>query len=184
MVARARSGCRNSFVLAAGLMLFSATLGAVVLGAALGVFGSVLDRPSRLALVVATLGAVMIGALAGPKPWQLDRETAMSWLDLQDWRTAAFNGISLGLGFTTRIGFWLYYLVIVAAVMAPSYLLAAAIVGSYGFGRVFLSLVQAGFGPTVTMRIDRGALSWLAPVTDGTLFFVSGYALVMWITHY
>jgi len=165
-------------------MLLSAALGASVLGAALALFGSVLDRPSRLVLVAVILGAVMVGALAGPKPWQLDRETAMSWLVHQDWRTAAFNGISLGLGFTTRIGFWLYYLVIVAAMMSPGYLWGAAIVGAYGFGRVFLSLVQGAIGPSLTMRIDRGALSWLAPATDGMLFFISGYVLVIWIMRY
>lgn len=176
MVARARSGCRNSSLAAGAALLVPGVVSAATAGVILGAFGSALDPLSQRVVVLGSLGAVLIAALIRRRPWQLNRETAAAWLAYRDWRTASLNGASLGLGFTTRLGFWLYYILPIGAIEAAAPLTGATLLGVYGFTRLSLSLAQTAVGPAALNRTSRGS-PFVAPITDLALFFIGCYAL-------
>jgi hypothetical protein len=143
----------------------------------LGSFGLLLDHLSRAVLFIGALLATLIGLWLKGKPWQLDRETAMRWLSYRDWRTAALNGGMLGLGFTTRIGFWLFYLVPILAMAVHSVLLSALIYGAYGVSRIGLSLVQVLIGPRLLNRMSYG-VDVATPITEIAVSLLAFYLLV------
>jgi hypothetical protein len=94
-----------------------------------------------LAVLAATLlglaavgGRELVSRRLVPPP-QLDRETAVGWLELGPYRWAVRNGAALGLGATSRLGYWLWYLVPVGAFAAGTPLLGAVVYGAYGLVR-------------------------------------------------
>ena len=176
MVMRARSGCKDSILLAAGVLLIAGVLTASLVGLTLGAFGASLDLLSRDVLVIGSLLTVLGGAVVRRRPWQLDRETTATWLAYEDWRTATLNGVSLGVGFTTRLGVWLYYLIPIGAIAAVDAVAGAAIFATYAFTRLGLSLTQTGIGSVMLKRASRG-FQLAAPVTDFALFLIACYVL-------
>jgi hypothetical protein len=137
MITRARvSGCFGSSAVAGALLVSSALGSAALTGAVLGLLGAVLEPATRALLAVAAAGAVAVGVILRPVPWQLDRETDTAWLTYEDWRTAAYNGFALGLGFTTRIGFWLFYLVPLTAFVVADPAVAALGYAAFAVSRI------------------------------------------------
>jgi hypothetical protein len=59
----------------------------------------------------------------------------MRWLRDARGRRSLKNGMVLGLGFTTRIGFWLWYVVPVTALASGDARVGASVWGLYGFAR-------------------------------------------------
>ncbi|HEX2296420.1 MAG TPA: hypothetical protein VHN37_14075 [Actinomycetota bacterium] len=113
-------------------------------GAALGLLGSRLPLDVRAA-AAAVLGvtAVVVGAaeLWSPRtrgPRGRDRETPQRWMDMGPLRWAARNGIALGLGFTSRLGFWLWFVVPLTGLLSGSLWVGALAYGLYGFSRTAL----------------------------------------------
>lgn len=82
-----------------------------------------------------------------------DRETPKSWLDGGVARWAVLNGVTLGVGVTTRVGYWLWYAVPVICLLTGRPLAGALVYGIYG-------LVRAGVGPlalaSMLSRIGSG----------------------------
>lgn len=177
MIARARSGCLNSSTLAGLVMLAAAAASSLLTGAALGAFGLLLDHLSRAVLFVIALLLTAFGVWTKSKPWQLDRETATHWLSYRNWRTVALNGGMLGLGFSTRIGFWLFYLVPIVAMATHSILLAALIYGTYGVSRIGLSLLQVAVGPRLLNRMSYG-VGIATPITEIAVSLLAAYLLI------
>lgn len=159
MITRARvSGCFGSPVVAGAVLVLSAVASAALAGALAGLAGAVLDPPLRALLALAAVTTVLVGAAFRPVPWQLDRETDTRWLDHHDWRTAAYNGIALGLGFTTRIGFWLWYVVPLSAFVVADPMLAAAGYGVFALARVGLSVLLTSADVYIGGGIARARL--------------------------
>ncbi|WP_214416057.1 hypothetical protein [Sphaerisporangium fuscum] len=159
MITRARvSGCFGSSAVAAAVLLFSAAGAAALTGAVLGLLGSALEPGMRALLALAAVSAVAVGAAVRPVPWQLDRETDTRWLGYNDWRTAAYNGFALGLGFTTRIGFWLFYLVPLTAFAVADPLLGALGYVVFAVSRVGLSALLTSMDVYVTGGITRARM--------------------------
>lgn len=181
MVTRARSGCRDSALIAGAILLTAGVVSAVAFGFVLGAFGSMLDLLSRRVLIVGSLATLSAAALTRRRPWQLDRETAATWLAYRDWRTAALNGASLGLGFTTRLGVWLYYVLPLAAIAAAEPVTGAVILGTYASTRLSLSLAQVAIGAAALNRASRG-FPLAAPATDLALFFIVCYVLTIGVS--
>lgn len=176
MVTRARSGCKDSALLAGMVLLTAGVVSAVGFGFILGAFGSMLDLLSRRVLIVGALAVLLVAVLIRRRPWQLDRETAATWLTYRDWRTAALNGASLGLGFTTRLGVWLYYILPLAAIAVAEPITGAMILGTYALTRLSLSLAQVAVGPAALNRASRG-FPLAVPATDLVLFLIVCYVL-------
>lgn len=123
--------------------------GAVSAGAAfgflLGAVGGALDEEARLLIVAAlAAGGVAVGALGlfgRQVPLvQLNRETPREWLFDHPLLGTFGTGGLIGAGFLTRVGFWLWYVVPVAAFASGSGVLGASIFGAYAATR---SLVPA-----------------------------------------
>lgn len=177
MITRARvSGCLHSRLVAAAVLLASAVTGAAVLGGLVGLAGRALDPATRAGLGVLAIAAVLAGMLLRSEPWQLDRETNQGWLRYLDWRTAAYNGVALGLAVTTRIGFWLFYAVVLAAFVLADPVTGAAGLAIFAVTRVGASLVLSASGVQVAGR------GWIAPLRAGTNLLTSavlGYLAVV-----
>lgn len=118
----------------------SSALAGLAAGAILGTIGSLLSFEFRLA-VASLLGvlAILIGVLelSGRRiqVLQCNRETPPQWLDPGPLRWAIKNGLALGFGATSRIGFWLWYAVPIGALLAGAPELGAVVYGTYGFVR-------------------------------------------------
>lgn len=162
MVARARSGCWGSKPLAGGVLLLSAAAGGALAGGLAGALGAALPVPARTVLVMLALAALVAAAAAGRRPTQLDRETPQSWLRYGDARTAALNGLALGSGVSTRIGFWSFHLAVVAVTAAGDWALGALALAAFGVARIGSSLVLAG--TAFTTEAGRRAVMDLYPV--------------------
>jgi hypothetical protein len=69
------------------------------------------------------------------RPPQLDCETPRDWLRKGPLRWAIRNGLALGFGATSRIGFFLWYVVPLGALLSGCPVLGAIIYGTYGLVR-------------------------------------------------
>ena len=123
-------------------MTFSlaATIGGTAAGALLGLLGGLMPFSARVAIAsVLALVAIAIGVLElGPRPRrvpQWDIETPQSWMNAGAIRWALLNGAALGVGATSRIGFWLWYAIPVSALLLGNPLLGALVYGCYGLFR-------------------------------------------------
>lgn len=134
----------------------SSTIAGVAAGIALGTLGHTLPTDGRVAIVsVVAILAVALGVLElGTRRVllvQCDHETSQRWRRTHPFRWAIRNGSTLGIGATTRVGFWLWYAVPVGALLVGSPVLSAFVYGTYGFVRgwsVWLLLVGTIDGPS------------------------------------
>lgn len=95
---------------------------------------------------------------------QCDRETPQAWIHSGPIKWAVYNGVVLGNGATSRIGFWLWYLVPGAALLAGSPLRGAIVYGAYGLAR--------GLWPGLITVVANARSGWdysLALITMGPL---------------
>jgi hypothetical protein len=127
----------------------SSALAGLVTGAALGAVGSLLPLDFRLAIgSILAVVAIAVGSLelSGRRvqPPQFDCETPQRWVHKGPLRWATQNGLTLGFGATSRIGFWLWYVVPLGAFLVGDPELGAVIYGTYGLirglGAVFMLL--------------------------------------------
>ncbi len=109
------------------------------MGAFLGFLGAHLAEQARIVLafvlaLAATALALLMHVRFIPLP-QRGRETPRAWVD-KGWPTwALLTGSALGIGVTTRIGFWLWYAVPLAALLWASPALGATLYAAYGIAR-------------------------------------------------
>lgn len=140
----------------------AALTGGVLAGGVLGIVGSLLALEVRLALAsIAAIFGIAIGArelVVGRLPLlQFDRETPQPWIHRGALRWAIQNGLALGCGATTRIGFWLWYAIPIAALLSGNAWVGAGIYGTYGIARALGAvglLVLFRFGPRLLRRDD------------------------------
>lgn len=112
----------------------------VSIGALLGAVGGSLPDETRLAFMTAAgVAACAIGLFDAlvrrVRVPELSRETSHQWMEYGAWRGAAMNGAALGAGFTTRIGFWLWYAVPIGAFLSGALWLGAILYGVYAVVR-------------------------------------------------
>lgn len=180
MITRARVfGHRRDVLFAAAIFLAVALTTGGLAGAALGSLGQLLGLPTRAVVGVVGLGGIAVIAVSRKRPWQLDRETKLDWLLLQDWRTAAYNAASLSLGFATRIGFWAFFLVPVGAFISGDPRVGALVYATYAVTRTLASFALAAVSFR-SIRFVDGVQRLYAPVRaagDVTFFAAVGYLL-------
>jgi hypothetical protein len=121
-----------AFVLSAVTVGFAA-------GSAVGFGGSKIPRDARVAIslgaafVFAVIGVIEVTGRRVPLP-QLSRETTRRYGEMA-MGSVIRNGTAMGAGITTRIGFWLWYVVPVAATLSGTALGGAIIFCVYSFTR-------------------------------------------------
>lgn len=159
-----RNQAGSSWVSKALTFSLSAALAGVMAGVLLGAVGSQLLLEIRLAGIslLAVLAIAVGGLELGSqrfRPFQRSCETPQGWIHTGALRWALRNGWTLGLGATTRIGFWLWYLVPIAALLSGKPELGALIYGTYSF--------------------TRGAAVWVIILGPGR--WVGADAVAMWL---
>lgn len=113
-------------------------------------------QPRQVHASLLGLAAMVIGAseLAGPVPLpQCNRETPQPWMDHGPLRWAIRNGLTLGCGATTRLGFWLWYVIPTGALLSGDAGVGATLYAAYGTARGAGALLLLGL-----MRFGQGLL--------------------------
>lgn len=118
------------------------TITGVAVGALLGAVGGLIPLSGRAAIAtVLSAPAIFIGVLElsgrRVRVLQIDRETPYEWLAPGPLKWAVRNGTAIGFGGRTRLGFWLWYVIPIGALVSASPLLAATGWGIYSFCRTF-----------------------------------------------
>jgi len=118
----------------------ASTIGAMAAGSLLGALGMLWADEARVAvaslLALVAIGLAGLGLVERRLPLlQCDRETPQQWLHLGPLRWASLNGLVLGCGATTRLGFALWYVVPVTALVVGSPGYGALMYGAYGLTR-------------------------------------------------
>lgn len=119
---------------------FSAALAGLVTGAVLGAVGGLLPLDLRFAAgSILAVVAIAVGGLElfgwQVQPLQFDCETPQRWVHKGPLEWAIRNGLALGFGATSRIGFWLWYVVPLGAFLVGDAGLGAIVYGTYGLIR-------------------------------------------------
>ncbi len=151
-----RNQVGRSWIPKATVYALSATLAGLAAGALLGGAGSLLPLEHRLGLAsLLAVAAIAVGSLEvfgfSLQPLQRDCETPQRWIYGGALRWATQNGLALGFGATTRIGFWSWYAVPAGALLIGSPELGAIIYGTYGLVRalgawaIMLGIRKFGF---------------------------------------
>jgi hypothetical protein len=152
----------RSWVSKAVIYALASAVAGLVAGAALGTVGSLLPLDMRLAVgSILAIAAIAVGSLElfgrRTQPWQFDCETPQRWVDRGAWRWAARNGLTLGFGATSRIGFWLWYVVPLGSFLVGDVRLGAIVYGTYGLTRS----LAAVFILLGTLWYETDASDWL-----------------------
>ena len=135
-----RNQAGSSWISKAIVYSLSSAFAGLIVGALLGIAGSFLSLSFRGAIggVLAVI-AVAAGSLEifgrRIKPLQFDCPTPRHWMQKGPLRWATRNGLALGFGATSRIGFLLWYVVPLGALLFGSLAFGAAIYGTYGLVR-------------------------------------------------
>lgn len=91
-------------------------------------------------MVIVLIVACMIPSLEVPE-WAGQTDQRLLYLGPVRW--AAANGFLLGLGFTSRVGFWGWFLLPIICFSVGDSSKSAAVYGMYGFGRLAAIVVLA-----------------------------------------
>ena len=107
-----RNQAGRSWISKAVVYSLSSALAGLVTGAVLGAVGSLLPLDLRLAAgSILAVAAIAVGGLEflgrRIQPLQFDCETPQRWVHKRPLKWATRNGLTLGFGATSRIGFWL-----------------------------------------------------------------------------
>jgi hypothetical protein len=117
--------------------------------------GGLIPLPVRVAVGMVLALTLVAAPLVLPRRVpQLDRETDQNLLSRGPYVWALANGALLGAGFTSRIGYWIWYLVPLGCVIAGSPGLGALIWAGYGFTRLGIA---AGLAYRLVHEPDRMA---------------------------
>jgi hypothetical protein len=157
-----RNQAGRSWITKAVFYSLSSALAGVVAGAVLGAVGSLLPLDFRLA--AGSLLAVVAIALGGLEffgrriqPLQFDCETPQRWVHRGAITWALQNGLALGFGATSRIGFWLWYAIPLGAFLVGNPLFGAVTYGTYGLLRALGAVVIL----LIIMRTKVDISDWL-----------------------
>ena len=162
-------GRNNRWGLTVTAYVLGSSVGGSAIGAALGMFGSVLPRSPRLALGLLA-GAATIGATTELRPIAVKlptnhRQVNERWLDeYRGWVYGLGYGFQLGLGLVTIVTSAATYLTFLAAFLCHSIPGGLAIGATFGVARALPVLLTAPVRhPTALRRLLGRNAAW-APV--------------------
>jgi hypothetical protein len=148
-----RNQAGGSWISKAVVYGLASAVAGLVAGAALGTVGGLLPLYIRLAVgSILALVAIAVGSLEllgrHMQPLQLDCETPQRWVNKGAFGWATRNGLTLGFGATSRIGFWLWYVIPLGAFLMGAPVASAVIYGTY-------SLLRAACAPVILLGMTR-----------------------------
>ncbi len=175
-----RNQAGRSWISKAIVYALSSALAGLGTGAALGAAGCLVPLDSRIAagsvLAVAAIAAGGLGLFGYRVPLaQLDCETPQRWVHKGPLAWAVQNGLVLGFGATSRIGFSLWYAVPVGTLVLGSPTLGAAAYGAYGLVRGLAAPVIL----LVIIRSKRDVSGWLIKHNKAAQVLTAGQLLFL-----
>jgi hypothetical protein len=157
-----RNQAGRGWISKASVYVLSSTGAGLASGVVLGAAGALL--PIELRVAVGSMLAVAAIAVGGlelfgrhVQPLQFDCETPQRWVNRGPLRWATRNGLALGFGATSRIGFWLWYVVPLGSFLVGDARLGAVVYGTYGLTRS----LAAVFILLGNLRYKIDASDWL-----------------------
>ena len=174
-----RNQAGSSWVSKAIVYTLTAGLAGLTAGALLGTVGHLLPLDLRLAVgSVLAVVAIILGVLElfGRRinPPQFDCETPQRWVHKGPLRWASRNGLALGFGATSRIGFLLWYVIPVGALLFGRPILGATIYATYGLMRGLAApMILLG-----TLRLKADVSDWLIMHREATQVPVAGQLIL------
>jgi hypothetical protein len=160
-----RNQAGRSWQSKAAVYALASAVAGLVAGAALGLVGGFLPLEVRLGVgSILAIVAIAVGGLElfgrRIQPLQIDCETPQRWVNKGPWRWATRNGLTLGFGATTRIGFWLWYVIPLGAFLVGEPVAGAIIYGTYGLvralGAVAIILAMMRLDADISDRVLEG----------------------------
>jgi hypothetical protein len=141
-----RNQAGRGWISKAAVYALALAVAGLVAGATLGIVGGLLPLDIRLAVgSILAIAAIAVGGLElfghRMQPLQFDRETPQRWVNMGALQWATRNGLTLGLGATSRIGFWLWYVIPVGAFLIGDPVASGIIYGTYGLVRALGAVV-------------------------------------------
>jgi len=135
-----RNQAGRSWISKVAVYALASAVAGLVAGAALGIVGGLLPLNIRLAVgSILAIAAIAVGSLElfgrRMQPLQFDCETPQRWVNRGALRWATTNGLTLGFGATSRIGFWLWYVIPLGAFLIGDPVASGIIYGTYGLVR-------------------------------------------------
>jgi hypothetical protein len=132
-------------------------------------------------LALAAIGLGLAGIAGyGLRPLQCDGETPKDWVQRGPVTWPVLNGAALGVGATSRIGFWLWYAIPAGCFLLANPLVGAAIWATYGFVRTacvsviwLIGATRPDIDTTVALLRQRDR----ARTTATTLLLILGLAM-------
>jgi hypothetical protein len=153
-----------------------------VAGGLLAVAVGWIPLPVR-ALIAAALYVVLtvLAATNVTSMPQLNRETEQELLHRGPVVWSMVNSAQLGLGFTSRIGFWSWYLIPIGVALVGDWRAGALIWGGYGATRLAVAVVVAYLdgGPRRLLSTGRALLSHRPSASGWTRLLTVGFAAVL-----
>ncbi|TML59859.1 MAG: hypothetical protein E6G22_12355 [Actinobacteria bacterium] len=183
MATRARGNGRSSLGVPMIVLTATAAAAGAAVFAVIAAAGAAFPSVSRGLFAAAASLALIAAAARGPRPWQRDAETPTEWLEREGLTVAVRNGLALGAGFLTRVGFWIWWVLPVLAFESGSVQAGAIVGAAYGAARLGASsFVAARAEATRSDRLPRKLLLWRPRATaaaDPLFFIASGVALAL-----
>ena len=136
--------------------------------------GAGLPTLTRSLIVVVAVAVAWLAGARSARPWQRDVETPLSWLQQPGLRVALWNGVALGTGFATRVGFWLWWSLPVMSFALAEVPLGLSIGALYGASRVAISSLLV-----VEPRLRRLAVERRRAVVLADILFFASLGLVL-----
>lgn len=164
MAARARGFGRSSITVPLVALILAATVSGALTFAVVGAAGKAFPHEARGLITIVASFTLLCAVLRGTKPLQRDAETPEGWLEPGGLRVALWNGLALGAGFITRIGFWLWWILPLLTFARASVVFGVLLGAVYGFTRLSLSSLVAA--ESVITRSDFVARRSLARRKD------------------
>lgn len=137
------------------------------MGAVLGATGGLLPVEGRVMLAsIFSLAAIAFAGLElldrSIPLLQCNRETPRTWLGSRPGVWAVQNGVALGSGVVSRVGFWSWYVVPVSVIAFGDPVVGSVIFGTYGLARglgawAYIALAALGSW-RLGLRFDEIAL--------------------------
>jgi len=174
---------RRSWIVAALIYTLGSIAGGVVVGALLGLLGSLLSLdlyteyfPLLISMTALGYSLHEFRILSLPYP-QMRRQVPDPWRRrLHPYVVAALFGFLLGIGFTTFIPTATYYIVVLTATLYGSPLYGAVIFSIYGFARASLLWPFAQYAKG---RSNFERMTYYMDLTKPIMSQINGFALAM-----
>jgi hypothetical protein len=156
----------------AAVIVLAGMAGAIAVAAPIAIVSLGTPQAARGWITAVLAVVILVSATTRERPWQFDVETPTQWLQHSAIRAAATNGLILGSGLFTRLGFWLAWIL-------PPAMFASGPGGALLAGALY-GLVRLGLSSL--LATPRGSALAPTPVAARRVAGAVMYAVIAYLT--